>query len=232
MATYKERVGTSVVNYAGNYPGAVDGELWYDSTNKNFNYQYENVTTAAWATGGNLNTARFRGAASGNGTQTATLYFGGDTDPPFVALTESYNGSTWTEVGDLNTARDALAGAGTATAALAFGGRQSTTAQAVTESWNGSAWTEVNDLNTAREGVAGTGTTTSALADGGYITDNSALTESYNGTNWTEVGDLNLARNSLGNAGASNTSALAFAGNVDGGGGGRKAETESWNGSN
>ena len=40
MATYKEKVGTSVVNYAGNYPGAVKGELWYDSTNKDFKYQF------------------------------------------------------------------------------------------------------------------------------------------------------------------------------------------------
>ena len=59
MATYKEKVGTSVVNYAGNYPGAVDGELWYDSTNKDFKYQYANVTAAgSWRTGGALNTAR------------------------------------------------------------------------------------------------------------------------------------------------------------------------------
>ena len=41
MATYKEKVGTSVVNYAGDYPGAVEGELWYDSTNKNFNYHLD-----------------------------------------------------------------------------------------------------------------------------------------------------------------------------------------------
>ena len=40
MATYKETVGTTVVNYAGNYPGAVEGELWYDSTNQDFKYQY------------------------------------------------------------------------------------------------------------------------------------------------------------------------------------------------
>ena len=61
MATYKESVGTTVVNYAGNYPGAVDGELWYDSTNKDFKYQYANVTSAgSWRTGNNLNTARER----------------------------------------------------------------------------------------------------------------------------------------------------------------------------
>ena len=60
MATYKEKVGTAVVNYAGDYPGAVEGELWYDSTNKDFKYQYPNVTAAcSWKTGGSLNTARY-----------------------------------------------------------------------------------------------------------------------------------------------------------------------------
>ena len=60
MATYKEKVGTAVVNYAGNYPGAVEGELWYDSTNKDFKYLYPNVTSAgSWRTQANLNTARY-----------------------------------------------------------------------------------------------------------------------------------------------------------------------------
>ena len=77
MATYKDLVGTAVVNYAGNYPGAVDGELWYDSTNKDFKYRYANVTSSgSWSAGGNLNTARQNTAASGNGTKTATILFG------------------------------------------------------------------------------------------------------------------------------------------------------------
>jgi len=69
MATYKEKVGTAVVNYAGDYPGAVEGELWYDSTNKDFKYLYPNVSSAgSWRTGGNLNTARYysAGAAADN----------------------------------------------------------------------------------------------------------------------------------------------------------------------
>jgi len=139
MATYKQNVGTTVVNYAGDYPGAVDGELWYDSTNKDFKYQYANVTAAgSWSTGGNLNTGRRRGAASSAGTQTASLFFGGQSDPPATnrAFTENYNGSSWTEVNDLTTTREALAGAGTTTAALAFGGRTPTN-QSVTETWNG-----------------------------------------------------------------------------------------------
>ena len=76
MATYKETVGTAVINYAGNYPGVVEGELWYDSTNKDFKYQYPNVTTnGSWRASGNLNTARrhIRGA----GIYTASLAIGG-----------------------------------------------------------------------------------------------------------------------------------------------------------
>ena len=90
MATYKEKVGTSVVNYAGNYPGAVEGELWYDSTNKNFNYQYTNVSSAgSWRTGGNLNTGREQ--TSGAGDKTAALCFGGGY--PGKTETEKYDGN-------------------------------------------------------------------------------------------------------------------------------------------
>jgi hypothetical protein len=55
----------------------------------------------------------------------------------------SYNGTSWTELADLNTARGYQCGAGTATAALASGGYTGTTAVANTESWIGTSWTEV-----------------------------------------------------------------------------------------
>ena len=61
MTTYKGTVGTAVVNYAGNYPGAVEGELWYDSTNKDFKYQYPNVTSAgSWRTSVNVKYTRWK----------------------------------------------------------------------------------------------------------------------------------------------------------------------------
>ena len=53
------------------------------------------------------------------------MAFGGFNTPPDTtqAQTESWNGTSWTEVNDLNTARLQLAGAGdTNTEALAFGG--------------------------------------------------------------------------------------------------------------
>ena len=45
----------------------------------------------------------------GLGTTNAGLNFGGDGG---LALTESWNGTNWTEVADLNTARQFLGGAG------------------------------------------------------------------------------------------------------------------------
>ena len=59
------------------------------------------------------------------------------------------NGTSYTEVNDLNTSRYGIRGSGTQTSALGFGG-YTTTQQAVTELWNGTNWTEVNDLNQAR----------------------------------------------------------------------------------
>jgi hypothetical protein len=79
----------------------------------------------SWASGGALNTARF--AMGYGGTQTSALMFGGDTYPPSSGRlrneTESYNGTSYTEVADLNTARRLLGGSGASnTAAIAMGG--------------------------------------------------------------------------------------------------------------
>ena len=170
MATYLGTHGGKIQTYSTDptYPNT--GEVWYNSTSNTI--KMEAVTTAgSWATGGALN--QFRDQAAGSGTVTSTLVFGGG--PPNQDKTESYNGSNWTEMNDLNTARRGIAGAGADnTSALAFGG--GSPGVAVTESWNGSNWTEVNDLNTARYFLGGTGIITAALAYGG--TGGSSATES------------------------------------------------------
>ena len=58
------------------------------------------------------------------GTNTAALAFGGQTSPAgdFAANTESWNGTSWVQADEMNTARLALGGAGTNTSGLAFGG--------------------------------------------------------------------------------------------------------------
>ena len=162
MATYKEINGTDITVVSSDPSNPVTGEVWYNTTTQKLK-GYQQVLGNAWSTGGNLNTARYGLGAAG--IQTAALGFGGST-PPNSALTEAYNGSSWTEVNDLNSARE-LTGTGTQTAALGIGGNTPSPASAVTELWNGTNWTEVNDLNTARYAAASAGTSTSALMFGG-----------------------------------------------------------------
>jgi hypothetical protein len=232
MSDYKGIQGTAVQNFAGDPGDPIAGQVWYDSVSSSFKYQNV-IPTGAWATGGNLNTAR--GALAGAGIQTAGLAIGGRNLPAFTGDTESYNGTTWTELNNLNTVRASMgsANSGTNTATLAFGGEApGDVYQTTNESWNGTSWTELNDLNTARRAVAGAGVQTSALAFGGDIVPGATpgATESWNGTSWTTVTSLTTARSQTGGVGATNTAALAFGGLTDPGST-LRANTESWNGS-
>ena len=100
------------------------------------------------------NTARL-GQASFGTSYTSGLIAGG-ASPPRVAVAEQWNGSTWTEVNDLNEGRSYVAGSGLTTAGLAFGGSEPPPTGA-TEAWDGTSWTEVNDLGTARKDLGGAG---------------------------------------------------------------------------
>ena len=219
MAEYKGIHGTKVQDYTTDPANPIKGQVWYNETANTI--RVEAVTTVgSWATGGNLNTARYYSAGAA-GDNTAALVSGGVTN---LAITELYNGSAWTEVNDLNTGRDIITGSGTSTSALDWGGEPPV---AITESWNGTSWSEVADLNTARYGSGGAGVSnTSALAFGGNPI--SGLTELWGGSSWTEVADLNTARDFLGGSGTA-TSALAFGGEATPGF--ARTQTESWNGS-
>ena len=185
----------------------------------------DNPYAGAWASGGNLNTAKQN--TGGAGTQTAGLAFGSF---PTSATTESYNGSSWTETGDLNTAGGYFAGSfGTYTAAIGAGRLTSPTGrQGITESFDGTSWTEVADLNTTRTQGAGFGTSTAGYAAGGGTPSVVVNVESWNGSAWTEVGDINTARYEFDGNGIS-TSGLVYGGQVSGGA--VTGKTESWDGS-
>tara|TARA_R110002012_G_scaffold841_1_gene3734 strand:+ start:1661 stop:2644 length:984 start_codon:yes stop_codon:yes gene_type:complete len=203
---------TASIAAGGDNPAAVTTETW-NGTN--------------WTETNDLNTARY--GASGSGSTTAGLVFGGVVNPSTVkGETESYNGTNWTEVNDLNTSRGngAASFQGTSTASLMASGQTApSTFLANTETFNGTNWTEVNDVNTARRLFGGSGTNPSGLIFGGSP---SADTELWNGTNWTEVNNLNTARSQGTGTGASNTSALCFGGT----GSPNVALTEEWNGTN
>jgi hypothetical protein len=70
---------------------------------------------------------------------------------PITAATEEYNGTTWTTVNSMNTARRGVGGAGIQTAALAFGGDIGPAFTGATEEYDGTSWaTSPGSLNTAR----------------------------------------------------------------------------------
>src|SRR5210317_734693 len=180
MTEYKGIKGGKVQNFDTDPDNPYVGQVWYNQTLGDLRVRATTLTTA-WASGGNLNTARGYLAGANNAPQSTGLGFGGDVPPPRAALTEQYDGTSWTEVNDLNTARNALAAVGADnTSALAFGGNPPVRNE--TEEWNGSSWTEVNNLNTAREWLAGAGIKTAALAFGGQAPGYVASTEQWNGT--------------------------------------------------
>ena len=235
MASYKDIIGIGIRKVSSDPPNPANGQMWYNTTTKVIKGLKVNPA-GVWSTGGNLNTGKDNAGSAG--TQTSAIVAGGGTPAgPNTATVETYDGSSFTEVSDLNTTRRQLGGAAADnTAALVFAGDTSTGStgmSAKTESWNGSSWTEVGDLNTARQGPGSGGASyTSAIAIGGGFGSpgNSDKTETWNGSSWTEVGDLNLARRFMGGAGTV-TAALGFGGNGGSPIDVKQAVNESWNGS-
>jgi hypothetical protein len=118
------------------------GQVFYNSTSNAFKVTQQSVSSGTWASGGDLNTARSEEGAGG--TQTSTVIGGGRSagSPPGLIMdnAETYNGSAWTTVSTINTARRSALGAGDSnTAAIIFGGPSQASppfsATAINESW-------------------------------------------------------------------------------------------------
>ena len=104
-------------------------------------------------------------------------------DEALGTQTESWNGTSWTEVNDFNNGRSETGIGGNTSAALLFGGYSPPAPVTNTEEWNGTSWTEVNDLNAgvAYQFSGGTGVS-GAVSAGGYTgTANTTNTEDWTG---------------------------------------------------
>ncbi len=225
---YVGHAGTSTASiiFAGRAPGP--------STSNAGESQVANTETwngSSWTETTEFNTGRAR--LGGAGINTATLIYGGNKNPNTlageteflgnsesqVANTETWDGSSWTESGDLNQVRALAAGAGTITDGLLSAGSNNgsttyanvETQVANTETWNGSSWTATTSLNTGRtQGGAFGSTSTNGIVAAGYIgTGYGANCESFDGSSWTEVNDMNTARNGFAGNGIQ-TSALGY----------------------
>ena len=153
---------------------------------------YPTTTTAtetwdgtSWAVVNSMNTARAELASANQGTQTASLAFGGNIIPVNTSTdaTEEYDGTSWTTASNMNTGRFGLAGGGTQTLALAMTGRTSppNIVSALVEEYDGSSWTNTTPVSTARGQLAGGGTVSAGIAFGGSVATITNVTEEYTG---------------------------------------------------
>jgi len=233
MAEYKGIKGFQVQTRSED-PGPTEaqpGDFYYNSSTGQFKtINAGGAPIGTWSSGGNLNTAR--SYLAGFGSQTSAIAATGLVTTISTA-TEQYNGSSWSEIAEVNSGFNHRAGAGiTAPNGILIGGASpspSPRGRNVVEVWDGSSWTEVAEIGAARYGIAASGTSTAALGSGGYDypggIGNVGLTESWNGSAWTELNDLNSARH-YGSQVGPYTAALRAGGYPTP----TKALTESWDG--
>lgn len=177
----------------------------------------------AWSAGGNLNQPKSH-AQMGAGTQTAGLCAGGYL-PGAGAKTEEYNGTAWTTVNDINTARYYHATGGTQTSAFICGTEANGTS---TETYDGTSWCTGGNLNTGNQAQVGVGNAIAGLCAGGYVgAADSKIAETYDGTSWTAIDDCLVVRRA---PGASGTQVAVIV--MGGGYIGVTATSESYDGTN
>ena len=199
---------------------AQEGQVWYNTTSTVLK-GFAAVGSGVWASGNAPSASRYGTGSAG--TSTAGLQFAGySNDTTAIALnTETYDGTTWTEVGDLGTQRYGITGCGTTTAGLVFGGQGPPPGmQDATESYNGTSWTSVNDDLLGRSSFGAAGTLTDGIAYGGEDPGwptGVLTTTGYDGTNWSTRPSLTTQHHSGGYSGAGSTDNFFAGGGPSGG---------------
>ena len=191
------------------------GDVWYNTTDKYLKIKIAPSVSnqPVWSVGGsatNLNVAG-GGPGWGFGTLLAGVAGGGSENAaPYSTNTDAtmeYDGTTWTDTGDLPFTNGNGAGSfGSQTAGLMVGGGGSTQPSSGQSGvgaaeYNGTTWTRVADLSPVGSGIHpsfSAGTQTAGYVAGGHIgtaapgniAGHSDDTYEYDGTAWTIGGSL------------------------------------------
>jgi len=225
MTAYTGIQGQNILIVSSDPANPVEGQIWYNTTSNTLKDYQNVVVAAAWASGGNLNTARSQISALG-ADATNVLNVGGYAYGPntYVDNVEQYNGTSWTAQTGTPTSLGFRSSGGTVTAGIVMGGHDnSSPTQCIT--WNGTSWSIVGSLNSGGFGSFGNGSQTAAFLVGSSeppLRPNTQ-TETWNGTSWTvSPASLNTGRG-LGTGTGPSSDGLAI-------GGGNTTATEKWNG--
>jgi len=173
-------------------------------------YEYNGI---GWVTKTSASNPRDQVSRGTCGTVTAGLVFGGTGPGVIRADTELWNGTAWTESGNLSDSRGGGESFGTQTACVTTGGYNDFSPPYwtnATEEFNGSSWTSgtATPLNTNQG--CGVGIETAGMIVGqreqpsNLYPSAAAVTQTrnYDGTNWTAGGILNMAANANFTAGS------------------------------
>ena len=186
----------------------------------------ESWNGSAWTNAPDINSPRADASMPSGGSQTASLLAGGY-EPPGGGpkdKTEQYDGSSWSEITEINTGRYSNRNTGTSTDNLLFGGNGTPSYTGKTEQWNGTAWTELSDLPVGRanHGGFGTGSTLAVTTNGDGPNslgapnptgaNSSKALNFWNGTSWSADADDAPYKVRNPGSGGSATDGLVFGG--------------------
>ena len=138
--------GLQPTDPSAGYVNAIVGDFYYNSSTGEF----KNIVggTGTWASG--TNTPGNRSLYAGIGTVTASLMVSGNEASGITADNTSYDGTSWTELNNVNLGRTSMSGFGTKAAAVITGGYDGTVPapgayKTNVEEWDGTNWTEVTN---------------------------------------------------------------------------------------
>ena len=177
---------TSALSIAGYAPSVTNNV-------EEYNVSANVITAAAWAAGPALGTGRYSGVSGG--TTTAAIFAGGGY-PRDKNETELYDGTSWSEVNNMNSGRGRLSGTGTPSSAVGAGGYTPNSYSSAAEQWNGTNWSNITSLPASRQYMGSIGASGSAALFIGGNSSGSAPSPAYqvnetlywNGSSWATGG--------------------------------------------
>ena len=177
---------STAMAFSGNTSG---NPTSYTGTTEEFNRSTNTITAAAWASGPALGTGRYSGVSGG--TTTAAILAGGGY-PRDKNETELYDGTSWSEVNNMNSGRGRLSGTGTPSSAVGAGGYTPGSYSSAAEQWDGTNWSNITSLPQNRQYMGSIGASGSAaLFIGGNSPGTTQTNETlyWNGSSWATGGN-------------------------------------------
>ena len=183
MANYYDIKGQKVQNLATDPSPLAEGQVWYNTTSNAAKVAGYN-SAASWASGGSLNTARRQVAGFGGSPTTAVCVCG--QNPPALANTEEYSGTSWANVTANPEVRVKPFGTGTLTAGLVGGGESPSPSSGTNSGeYDGTSWTNSATIPLTMYDSVAFGPISAAVVTHGPQSPDTAVLLYASGGTWT-----------------------------------------------